>query len=84
MRSMIARRLGVAVLLVSSAVAVGAEAQVFQTDAAMTPLPQPVQPSEVNLITQSWARNSMTQSWKDPLTGAQLMMPITYGEYYSP
>jgi MYXO-CTERM domain-containing protein len=81
---MVARRLRALVLLAVGAVAGGAQAQVFQTDAAKTPLPQPVQPAEVNLITQSWARNTMTQSWKDPMTGAQLQMPITYGEYYSP
>jgi hypothetical protein len=61
-----------------------AQAQVVQTDAAMTPLPQPVSAAEVDLITNSWARNTLTQSWKDPLTGAQLTMPITYGQYYSP
>ena len=61
-----------------------AQAQVFQTDAEMTPLPQPVQPAELNLITQSWARNTMTQSWKDPMTGLQTTAPIVYGEYYSP
>jgi hypothetical protein len=57
---------------------------VFQTDAAKTPLPQPVGPAEFNLVTQSWGWNSMTQSWKDPTTGAQLQTPITYGTYYSP
>ncbi len=61
-----------------------AQAQVFQTDAAKTPLPQPVGPAEVNLVTNSWARNTKTESWKDPITGAQLMAPLVYGQYYSP
>jgi MYXO-CTERM domain-containing protein len=83
---MVARKilasLAVGVLGVSWTPAVGA--QVFQTDAAMTPLPQPVGTAEVDLITNSWARNTMTQSWKDPMTGMQLQAPIIYGEYYSP
>lgn len=62
----------------------GAQAQVFQTDTAMTPLPQPVGPDELNLITNSWARNTKTESWKDPATGLQLTAPIVYGTYYSP
>jgi MYXO-CTERM domain-containing protein len=75
-----------AVLLAAAASAssLSAQAQVFQTDAAMTPLPQPVQPAELNLITQSWARNTLTESWKDPVTGLQTTAPIVYGEYYSP
>lgn len=82
---MVARKVRAA--LVATAVAgwaAGASAQVFQTDDAMTPLPQPVGEAELNLITQSWGRNTMTQSWKDPLTGMDLTAPITYGEYYSP
>jgi Domain of unknown function (DUF4114) len=82
---MVARKLRAALLAMAwCALPYGAEAQVFQTDAAMTPLPQPVGVAELNLITQSWGRNTMTQSWKDPATGAQLMAPIVYGEYYSP
>lgn len=75
-----------AVLLAAAAVSWSwsAAAAVVQTDAQMTPLPQPVGPDELNLITNSWARNTMTQSWKDPLTGMQLTAPIVYGEYYSP
>jgi hypothetical protein len=61
-----------------------AQAQVFQTDAAKTPLPQPVGPAEFNLVTESWGWNAMTQSYKDPMTGAQLNTPIVYGQYYSP
>jgi len=61
-----------------------ASAEVFQTDAAKTPLPQPVGKDELNLIGQSWAHNPTTTSWKDPMTGEQLMTPLVYGEYYSP
>lgn len=82
---MVARQLRAALLMVSAlSWASLAPAQVFQTDAAMTPLPQPVGMAEVNLITQSWARNTMTTSWKDPMTGLQLQAPIVYGQYYSP
>jgi hypothetical protein len=48
------------------AMAGSAEAQVFQTDAAMTPLPQPVGVSEVNLVTDSWAYNTATDVNRDP------------------
>ena len=50
----------------------------------MTPLPQPVGPDELNLITNAWARNTLTESWKDPTTGMQLTAPLVYGTYYSP
>ena len=63
---------------------VSAQAQVFQTDDAKTPLPQPVGTAEFNLVTQSWGWNAMTQSYKDPMTGAQLTTPLVYGQYYSP
>ncbi len=83
---MVARNVRAAVWVAAAAWAVSgsAEAQVFQTDTAMTPLPQPVGPAELNLVTQSWGRNAAMQSWKDPLTGAQLPAPLTYGTYYSP
>src|SRR6187551_1631172 len=44
-----------------------AAAEVFQSDAAKTPLPQPVGTNEMNLITQSWAFNTMTQVNKDAM-----------------
>src|SRR5687768_15815586 len=70
---MVARELRAVVLAAACLTwAGGVAAQVVQTDAAQTPLPQPVGPDELNLITNSWARNTMTQSWKDPLTGMQL------------
>ena len=84
---MVARKI-LASLAVSVAGVLGAAApagaQVFQTDAAKTPLPQPVGADELNLITNSWARNTKTESWKDPMTGAQLQAPLVYGTYYSP
>jgi len=85
-RSAIVRFLGsgLAVLGLLAAANPNAQAQVFQTDAAKTPLPQPVGSAEFNLVTQSWAWNTMTQSYKDPMTGMQLSTPITYGKYYSP
>jgi len=61
-----------------------ASAQVFQTDAVKTPLPQPVGSAELDLIGTSWGHAAATQSWKDPMTGAQLTAPLTYGTYYSP
>ncbi|HWA74605.1 MAG TPA: MYXO-CTERM sorting domain-containing protein [Polyangiaceae bacterium] len=77
-----------------------ARAQVFQTDAAKTQLPQPVGMNELNLITDSWGWNVNTTSWKDPYTGAQLVtppptftdpnsgamltIPIRFGDFYSP
>jgi hypothetical protein len=65
-------------------IAAPAQAQVFQTDAVKTPLPQPVGPDEVNLVTGSWGHNAKTESWKDPMTGAQLEAALVYGTYYSP
>jgi MYXO-CTERM domain-containing protein len=80
--------------------ALPASAQVFQTDAAKTPLPQPVGMTESNLITNSWGWNISTESWKDPYTGNQLVtppntftdpnsgamlgIPIKFGDFYSP
>lgn len=66
----------------------GASAQVFQTDAAMTPLPQPLVVSmgsdtEWGLVGYSWGRNAMERSNKDPM-GMDVNPPIIYGEYYSP
>jgi hypothetical protein len=57
---------------------------VFQTDAAKTPLPQPVGTAETGLVTGSWGHDAKTTSWKDPMTGMQLAAPLVYGEYYSP
>jgi len=65
------------------AVATPASAQVTQTDATMTPLPQPVGTDESNLVNNSWAWNSMTLVNRDP-TGATLNPAIPYGTFYAP
>jgi MYXO-CTERM domain-containing protein len=58
------------------------QAQVVQSDAAQTPLPQPVGPNELNLATQSWAYNRMTQVNHD-LTGAEVSnQNKRFGDYY--
>lgn len=84
---MVARTLRAALTTLAAAMALplAASAQVFQTDAARTPLPQPVGMDEFNLVTNSWGWNEMTTSYRDPETGADTMgMPIVYGEFYSP
>jgi MYXO-CTERM domain-containing protein len=59
-----------------------AQAQVFQTDAAKTPLPQPVGMNEMNLVTQSWAYERSTQVNVDA-TGTNVnQMNVTFGSYY--
>ncbi|HVY25080.1 MAG TPA: DUF4114 domain-containing protein [Polyangiaceae bacterium] len=82
---MVARhvRAQVSLLAASLLLAGAAQAQVFQTDAAKTPLPQPVGQAELDLINKSWAHNTMTESWKDPM-GNNLTTPIKYGDYYAP
>jgi MYXO-CTERM domain-containing protein len=59
-----------------------AQAQVFQTDAAKTPLPQPVGTNEMNLITQSWAFNTMTQVNKDAMGVDVNQQNKHYGDYF--
>src|SRR5450432_1670216 len=59
-----------------------AQAQVFQTDAAKTPLPQPVGMNEFNLVTNSWAYNTAVQVNTDA-TGANVnQLNKTYGDYF--
>ncbi len=58
-----------------------AEAQVTQTDAAMTPLPQPVGKAEHDLVDGSWGWSSTTQINRDA-TGANVN--LLYGDYYAP
>ena len=84
---MVARNLraALATLCAAMALPLAAQAQVFQTDAAKTPLPQPVGMDEYNLVTGSWGWNAKTTSYRDPMTGADTMgVPIVYGEFYSP
>jgi MYXO-CTERM domain-containing protein len=60
-----------------------APAQVTQTDAAKTPLPQPVPAAEADLVNNSWAWNANTMVNRDP-TGANLNPAVPYGTWYSP
>jgi len=65
------------------AVGTPAAAQVTQTDAAATPLPQPVPQAEATLVNDSWAWNANTQINRDP-SGANLNPAVRYGDFYSP
>jgi len=58
-------------------------AQVKQTDAANTPLPQPVGFAESSLVNDSWGWNANTISNRDP-NGVNHNPGIRYGDYYSP
>ncbi|HEY2406129.1 MAG TPA: DUF4114 domain-containing protein, partial [Polyangiaceae bacterium] len=61
-----------------------AAAQVTQTDAAKTPLPQPVGSAELSLVGGAWAWDVDTLSYTSP-SGMNLMgKTIRYGDYYSP
>ena len=60
----------------------GTQAQVFQTDLARTPLPQPVGANELGLGSV-WGYDTATMSYFD-LDGTLLELPISYGEYYAP
>ncbi len=58
------------------------EAQVFQTDAAMTPLPVPVGMAEWTLVTDSWAYRRDTQVNRD-LDGNDVnQQMLTFGDFY--
>jgi len=59
-----------------------AQAQVFQSDAAMTPLPQPVGMSEWNLVTSSWSFNRMVQVNHDPMGTEVSNQNKHYGDYF--
>jgi hypothetical protein len=58
-------------------------AQVTQTDAVNTPLPQAVSAAEADLVNNSWGWNANTTVNRDP-QGVALNPPIRYGDYYSP
>jgi len=75
--------LGVAGAVMAVAAGSPAVAQVKQTDAAQTPLPQPVGTAELSLINSSWAWSSETSIIYDQ-SGMPPSSPITYGAYYSP
>jgi len=60
-----------------------AAAQVTQTDAVSTPLPQPVPLAEATLVNDSWAWNANTRVSRDK-SGALLTPQVRYGDFYSP
>jgi hypothetical protein len=60
-----------------------AVAQVTQTDAIRTPLPQPVGLSELDLVNVSYAWNANTPVIRDAM-GVLLDPPAKYGDVYAP
>jgi len=60
-----------------------AHAQVTQTDALRTPLPQPVPMAEAELVNNSWAWNANTMVNRDPM-GVNLNPAVRYGDFYAP
>jgi MYXO-CTERM domain-containing protein len=80
---MVARKIrAVLAGVAASAWASASWAQVVQTDAAQTPLPQPVGPNEVNLATNSWAYNRMTQVNHDLMGTEVSNQNKHFGDYY--
>ncbi len=75
--------LGMCVCAVALSLANPARAQVTQTDAAKTPLPQPVPAAEADLVNNSWAWNANTMVNRDT-TGANLNPAVRYGDFYAP
>jgi hypothetical protein len=74
---------GVGLAVALSVWVVPAAAQVKQTDAANTPLPQPVPMAEASLVNDSWAWNANTTINRDR-DGTNLNPGIKYGNYYAP
>ncbi|HKO48938.1 MAG TPA: hypothetical protein VJV79_14500 [Polyangiaceae bacterium] len=74
------RFLGVVLALTAGTPAV---AQVTQTDALKTPLPQPVPAAELEMVNKSWSWNAETPVIRDPL-GVDLDPPLRYGDFYAP
>jgi len=60
-----------------------ADAQVTQTDASKTLLPQPVTQAELDLVNGSWGWNANTMVNRDH-QGVNLNPPVRYGDYYAP
>lgn len=58
-------------------------AQVTQTDAIKTPLPQPVNTAEHNVVDSAFAWNAATQVIWDA-QGQILNPPLNYGDFYAP
>ena len=71
-----------ATLMAVGLLASGASAQVFQTDAAQTPLPQPVGDNEWNLVTNSWGWNAATPVNLDPDGNEISNEMLTFGDFY--
>ena len=78
-----AELLGACALAAALATASPARAQVTQTDAAKTPLPQPVGQAELTLVNDSWGWNANSISNRDP-AGMNINPGIVYGQFYSP
>jgi len=75
--------LRVASLIVALIAGRPALAQITQTDAIKTPLPQPVASAELSIVNESWAWNANTQVVWD-LQGVMVTQPLTYGQFYAP
>src|SRR4051812_44906257 len=75
--------LGMCLCATALAVTGRASAQVTQTDAVQTLLPQPVPAAEMTLVNDSWGWNSMSISNRDT-TGMNINPGIVYGTFYSP
>lgn len=63
-------------------ISASAQAQVFQSDAAKTPLPQPVGKAELTLITDSWAFKTTTQVNKDAMGVDVNQQNKKYSDYF--
>lgn len=57
-------------------------AEVFQTDAAMTPLPQPVGMAELTLVTDAWAFKTTTQVNRDFDGNDVNQQNLTYKDFF--
>jgi len=81
---MVARKFlaGLATCVAAWSVPAPAAAEVFQTDAAKTPLPQPVGANEMKLITEAWAFNTKTQVNKDAMGVDVNQQNKTYADYF--
>ncbi len=79
------RKFGLGLGAVAAALSLSglASAQVFQTDAAMTPLPQPVGTAEFDLATNAWAFNVNTQVNRDQ-TGADVNQQMLFYDDFFP
>ena len=79
-----AGKLGALVLLAGVSVLAGgtARAQVVQSDAAMTPLPQPVGMAEWNLATQAWSYNTAVQVNRDAMGVDVNQQNVHFSDFY--